>query len=770
MFWSIVRKFLIVTSILFSIGLGAAGGMVYVYLQDLPPISKLEEFEPSLITNVYSEEGELIGEFFEEKRILVNYSDLPKHLINAIVAKEDRRFYQHNGIDFYGIARALIANLKSGKHTEGASTITQQLARVLFLTPEKIYERKIKEILLALQIEKRYSKEEILNLYFNQIYFGHGAYGVEAAAQIYFNKSVKDLTLAECAMLAGLPRSPRYYSPILYPDKAKQRRKHVLEWMVKEGKISVEEAKEAAEEPFRQKVAPVQKQVNKAPYFIEYVRQYLEDKYQSRTVHRSGLNVYTTLNLKMQAAAVKTLQQGLRDLDKRQGFRPIKRDKNEEELKAELEKIQQEEWISAPEVNQVLHGIVTRITTKKATIQMGNYRGSLPRERIAWTRKSLEAVLKPGDLILVKVVEKNEETGEYILAYDQEPLVEGALIAIDPRTGYIKALVGGYDFYRSKFNRATQALRQPGSSFKPFIYTTAIEKGYTPSSQIDDSPMVLVDPQTGREWQPENYTHRYYGPTTLRVALEKSRNIVAAKLLLKIGIPQVISTARRMGVVSYLSPYPSLALGSSEVTLLEMVSAYSIFANQGILIEPTFITKITDRNGKVLEENIPRVQEVLSESTAAVMVSMLKGVVERGTATKAKVLNRPLAGKTGTTNDYTDAWFIGFSPSLVAGVWIGFDEKKTLGRGETGGKAALPVWINFMKEALDNEPPEEFLVPDSVRVVKMDARSGLLANGACGGSMVIQAFKKGTEPKEFCNDGFGYYEDRYDENSYYEYD
>jgi penicillin-binding protein 1A len=752
--WSMIRRFLIIFSIFLSIGAGAAGGMLYLYLQDLPPISKLEEFEPSLITKVYSEEGELIGEFFEEKRILVNYADIPKNLINATIAKEDRRFYQHHGIDFYGIARAVLANLKSGKSKEGASTITQQLARVLFLTPEKRLERKIKEILLALQIEKRYSKEEILHLYFNQIYYGHGAYGVEAAAQTYFNKSVKDLTLAECAMLAGLPRSPRYYSPILYPERAKQRRKQVLDWMVREGKISEEEARKAAEEPFKQRVGPVQKQVNKAPYFVEYVRQYLEDKYESRAVHRSGLNVYTTLNLKMQEAAVKALQQGLRDLDKRQGFRPLKRDKSEEELKAELEKIREEEWTSPPEINQVLHGIVKDVTPKKATVQMGNYTGSLPRERIAWTGRTLEAVLKPNDLILVKVVGKDEKTGEYILAYDQEPLVEGALLALDPRTGAIKAMVGGYDFYESKFNRATQALRQPGSAFKPFIYTTAIEKGYTPASKIDDSPFVLTDPQTGKEWQPENYTHRYYGPTTLRVALEQSRNVVAAKLLMRVGIRNVIDTARRMGITSVLSPYPSLALGSSEVTLLEMVSAYSIFANQGVLMEPIFVTKITDRNGKVLEENLGRAQEVLSESTAAVIVSMLKGVIERGTAKKAKVLNRPLAGKTGTTNDYTDAWFIGFSPNLVAGVWVGFDEKKKLGKDETGGKAALPIWIAFMKEALAEEPVEDFRVPDSVRIVKMDAVSGLLANGACEGNMVLQAFKKGTEPKEFCGYGF----------------
>jgi len=740
--------------------------MVYIYLQDLPPVSKLEEFEPSLITHVYSEEGELIGEFFEEKRILVNYSDIPQNLINALIAKEDRRFYQHHGIDFYGIARAVLANLKSGKHKEGASTITQQLARVLFLTPEKSYERKIKEILLALQIEKRYSKEEILHLYFNQIYFGHGAYGVEAAAQTYFNKSVKDLTLAECAMLAGLPRSPRYYSPILHPDAARQRRNQVLDWMVKEGKISEKEAREATEEPFKQRIAPVQKQVNKAPYFVEYVRQYLEDKYESRAVHRSGLNVYTTLNLKMQEAAVRTLQQGLRDLDRRQGFRPLKRDKSEEELKAELEKIREEEWASAPAVGQVLHGLVTGVTSKKAVVQMGNSTGSLSRERMAaWTSRSLEAVLKPNDLILVKVIGKDEKTGELTLAYEQEPLVEGALLALDPRTGYIKAMVGGYDFYRSKFNRATQALRQPGSSFKPFIYTAAIERGYTPSSRIEDAPFTVTDPQTGKEWQPENYTHRYYGPTTLRVALEQSRNVVAAKLLLKVGIPQVIDTARRMGIVSYLSPYPSLSLGSSEVTLWEMVSAYSIFPNEGILIEPIFITKITDRNGKVLEENVARAQEVLSESTAAVMVSMLEGVIERGTAKKAKVLNRPLAGKTGTTNDYTDAWFIGFSPSLVAGVWVGFDEKKKLGKDETGGKAALPIWIAFMKEALENEPPEDFPIPESVRVVKMDARSGLLANGGCEGSMVVQVFKKGTEPREFCNGGFGL-EDAYSATTY----
>jgi penicillin-binding protein 1A len=767
MFWTIIRIFLIILSIFLAIAVGAAGGMLYIYSQDLPRVSKLEEFEPSLITNVYSEEGELIGEFFEEKRILVSYSDIPQYLIDATVAKEDRRFYQHRGIDFRGIARAGLVNLRSGKSKEGASTITQQLARVLFLTPEKRIERKIKEILLALQIEKKYSKEEILRLYFNQIYYGHGAYGVEAAAQTYFNKGVKDLTLAECAMLAGLPRSPRYYSPILYPERARQRRKQVLDSMVREGKISREEADKAAEEPFKQKIAPAQKQVNKAPYFVEYVRQYLEDKYESRTVHRRGLNVYTTVNLRIQDIAVKALRQGLRELDKRQGFRPLKRDRTEEELKAELEKIREEEWNLEPQIADVLHGIVKSVTSKKAVIQMGNYTGSLPRERMSWTGRSLESVLKPNDFVLVKVLGKDEKTRELTLAYDQEPLVEGAILALDPRTGNIKAMVGGYDFYQSKFNRATQALRQPGSSFKPFIYTTAIEKGYTPATKINDSPFVIVDPQTGEEWRPENYNHRYYGPTTLRYALEQSRNVVAVKLLRQVGINPVIDTARRMGLISPLSPYPSLALGSSEVTLLEMVTAYSTFANQGILMEPIFVTKITDRNGKILEENIARAQEILSEATASIMVSMLQGVIERGTAKKAKVLNRPLAGKTGTTNDYTDAWFVGFSPSLVTGVWVGFDEKKKLGKDETGGKAALPIWMDFMKEALGNEPPEDFPIPSSVRVVKLDVRSGLLANNGCSGSMVLQTFKKGTEPKGFCSYP-AYSDEDFDETGYTE--
>lgn len=748
----------IVALIVLAISGGVAGGFLYSLYSELPDIERLEEFRPSLVTKVYDRNEELIGEFFIEKRALITYEELPENFVNALLAIEDKRFFNHFGIDLIRFGKAVLINIQEMRFAEGASTITQQLTRLLFLSREKKIVRKLKEMMLAIQIEQKYrtleqdkqkAKQRIMELYANQYYWGHGAYGLRTAAKIYFGKEVEELTLGECAMLAGLLQRPAAFSPITHPELAKKRQKIVLNRMVAEHFITPEEAEKAYESAFEKKQLP-ERQINKAPYFVEYVRQYLEERY-GRSVYQDGLQVYTTLDLHLNETAQKELREGLRNVQKRHGFKLIDADKTPEQLEEKLQYIAEDEWKKPPQVDDVLHAVVTEVSSKQISVRLGEYSGTIGPKGFEWIKKSPSEVLTSGNIVLVKVNEINEDEKSLKLTLDLEPLLEGAFVSIDPKTGHILAMVGGYDFNRSKFNRAVQALRQPGSSFKPFVYLTALERGFTPSTIIVDEPVeFLIDARTGQTWSPKNFSGNHKGPMTLRQALESSTNVVAAKLIDQIGPHAVIETARRLGINTYLNPYPSLALGGSEVYLSELVSAYGTFANHGYRVEPIFVTKVLDSEDNVLEANVPRARQVLAEEDTYILVSMMQGVVQRGTATAARKLGRPLAGKTGTTNDNTDALFVGYSPSLVAGVWVGYDEnRKSIGYRETGGRAALPIWIDFMEEALKETPIEEFPVPAGVSFVQIDPETGLLAAPQCG-EPFTEVFKKGTEPREYC--------------------
>jgi penicillin-binding protein 1A len=637
---------------LMSVLVGGAIGFIAYSAWDLPQVQTLEEYRPRITSRVYSDDNKLLAEFFLENRTPVALEEVPEMLIKALIATEDTRFYAHPGIDYRGIARAFYRNLRAGKVLEGGSTLTQQLAKVLFLTPERSYIRKLKEMALALRIEQCYTKREILSFYLNQIYFGSGAYGVEAAAQIYFGKTAKDLNIAECALLAGLPRSPKYYSPFKSPDSARGRRAYVLNRMVAAGVITPLQADDAKKSPLPAQ-SPV-KASGPAPYFVEYVRQKVEERFGSSILYTGGLNIYTSINVELQDYAEGAVSNGIAKIETRRRGRPA---------------------------------------------------GS--------------------------------------------PL-QAAFIAIDPSTGRIRAMVGGRDFGTSQFNRALQALRQPGSAFKPIIYAAAIEHGYGASDLLEDSPLTIkVD--RNKTWAPENFTHTYQGTVTLQKALSQSLNIPTIRLVQKVGIDETIRYARKIGIRSPLTSYLPLALGSSDVTLSELTAAYAVFANHGIKTGPVSILMITDSAGKVLYLNDTVPEQVMKPETAYLITYLLKDAVEHGTGWKARELGRPVAAKTGTTNDYRDAWFIGYVPSLVAGIWVGHDGQESIGPRETGARAALPIWLEFMKKALAEQPIEDFSSPDGIIFRQVDPLTGLLSTENCRLS-IREAFLPGTEPRRYCDE------------------
>lgn len=724
---------------LVAMGMGAAGGVFAAYVQDLPTLDALEQYSPSLVTTLYSDEDEPFAAFFEQRRILVSLNKIPPYLIEALLATEDTRFYSHRGIDPRGITRALLTNLRTLRRAEGGSTITQQLAKVLFLTPEKSLARKMKEILLAFQIEREYPKDKILEMYFNQIYFGHGAYGVEAAAQTYFGKSVDELNLAEAAMLAGLPRAPNTYSPIVDKERARRRRGVVLQRMVEEGFITTEQAEAAAAIPFDERAfAAVRSQ---APYFVEYVRQYLEERYGSYALYHGGLKVYTTLNVRLQQAADQSLTQGLREIDQQKGLRlagggPTAR-------------VTPRRPGAPLRPGLVVEGVIQRVTARGIHVTVDGYSGEIPFKamRVAEGPKLADA-FHPDDRVLVRLEAVDHNRKTLTLALAQEPEMEGALLALDPRTGQIKAMVGGYDFQRSKFNRAIQARRQPGSAFKPFVYAAAFDLGLTPSTIFEDSPVSFPATIDGeqKEWSPENYDQTFRGPVTLRQGLEQSINVVAVKLLETIGVGAATQMAHRLGIRSPIRAELGLALGTSEVTLLEMVSAYGTLAAGGVRNAPYAIMRILDSRGRILEERFPEGQQVLRPATAATLTHVLEGVVQRGTGRRARALERPLAAKTGTTQDAADAWFLGYSPSLVAGVWIGYDTVRSLGPHETAATLAAPIWMQFMRAALEGSPPEAFPVPDPLVPVTVNYYTGLPTYPQ-DPDAVTEYFLRGTEPR-----------------------
>ena len=636
--------------VFFLILLTTVGGTVtyYAMTMDLPGIDALKDYRPSIASRVLAENDELIDEFFLEDRKMIKITDVPKIAQVAFVAAEDSRFYKHQGFDLQSIFRAMFKNVEAGKIVQGGSTITQQVAKLMYLTPERKFIRKFKEAILSYRIDKYLTKDEILSLYLNQIYLGHGTYGIESASIGYFGKSAKDLTLPEAALLAGLPKAPTTYSPFLYFDRAKQRQVYVLTRMKEDGFITKGQMDKAVAAPL--KLRPMKPKDKVAAYFVEHVRRYVQEKYGADVLYKEGLTIYTTLNLSAQKAARDALIRGLTEM---------------------------------------------------------------------------------------------EERGK-----DEKGLVQGALYCMDVKTGAIRALVGGRDFSKSEFNRAIQSRRQPGSAFKPLIYTAAFDKGLNPSTRFVDSPIVFEDPsQEDGLWKPKNFDEKFLGPITMRTALVQSRNVVTVKILQDIGIDYATSYAANMGIESPLSRNLSLALGSSGVTLQELVRAYGVLANSGKKVTPYFIRKIVDRTGNVFEENKLLSEQVIDPRIAFMTSYVMQDVVESGTGRRVKSIGRPVAGKTGTTNDIRDAWFVGFTPSLITGVWIGFDQEKTLGKQEVGGRAAAPVWLYFMEKALQGTPVETFPVPEGIVFVKVDHKTGRPTQGS-GAGTIYECFLDNALPGE----------------------
>ncbi len=687
--------------ILIAILVGATGGLLLVYTTDLPQVDALEAYRPSSITELYDDHGKVIGSFALQRRVVVGYEDFPPVLRDALVSIEDKDFYKHSGINFWRIVGAAYRDIESGGKAQGASTLTMQLARNLFLSPDRNWQRKVKEAMLAIQIERRFTKPQILTLYANQIALGHGVFGFEAASEFYFSKPAKQLTLPEAALLAGLPKGPSYYSPINHPDRAQRRRNLVINAMLEDGKITATQANDARSAPLGLRIAHDPNSL--APYFVEEIRRYLENKFGTDQVHEGGLKVYTSLDVDMQVAANQAVLDGLAAYERRHGWKGHL--ENVVAAGEVLDKYSHPDWDDEPEVNGYIHALVTSAGSGIATLKFGRYTAALGQPDVAWTQHKIADILKTGDICYVKILFL-ATNGAAKVSLEQDSGAQAALIAIDNSTGAIKAMVGGRDFNTSKFDRVTQALRQVGSSFKPYVYTTVIDGGASPDDTILDEP-VSFDTPSG-PYTPHNYDEKFEGIITLRRALAQSRNIPALKLANKVGIKSVIDYAERFGITSKLPPYLPVALGSAEITLLEQTSAYSVFPNDGVRVSPRYITRVTDYDGRVLEEDFPEVKDVVSERTARVLTSMLREVVLHGTGIAAAKLPFPVAGKTGTTNDFTDAWFVGFTPTMTCGVWVGYDEKKSLGAKETGAHAALPIWMNFITKAMDGKDVGDF--------------------------------------------------------------
>jgi len=758
----VIRWFIWSCLFVIIFGVGSILGAYFYLNKDLPKISSLSDYQPPIITTVYSDEQRKIAEFYKERRIVIPLSQMPEILKHAFIAAEDSRFFKHKGIDLLSIIRAFFKNVEAGTIIQGGSTITQQVTKSFLLTPEKSYTRKIKEAILAYRIDRTFSKDEILFLYLNQIYLGHGAYGVEAASENYFGKPAQALNLAESAMLAGLPQAPSRYSPFRYPDRAKQRQIYVLKRLVAEGYISEKEATEAIAVPMD--IKPRRNwYLEEVPVYTEYIRRYIESKYGSAVLYSEGLTIYSAANIEMQKTALDELQKGLAALDKRQGYRGRVGHLKPEEIEGFSQTLQQTLSLSLVEEGTILEGVVVAVdnSNNTVTIRMGKSMGIISLSDMQWARKpnpdiayydasvsSPGEVLHVGDVIRVKAKHLMGESGQWALSLEQIPEVQGALLCIQAETGQVKVMIGGREFRESQFNRAIQASRQPGSAFKPIIYAAAIDKGYTPATMIIDSPIVFQDTESDAPWKPKNYEETFHGPTLLRNALAKSMNVVTVKILRDIGIDYTIGYARKLGITSPLSRDLSLALGSSSISLLELVNAYSVFAHLGDQIEPIFITRIVDRNGNVLEENRIERKKIIEKNTAYIITSLLEGVVKNGTGRRVQALNRPVAGKTGTTNTYNDAWFLGYTPHYITGVWVGFDDGKSLGKSETGARAAIPIWLGFMKKILADKPVRDFQVPEGIVFSKIDVDTGLLPIPESK-KTIFECFKEGTVPTEY---------------------
>jgi penicillin-binding protein 1A len=771
-------------TIVFVVAVAGAAGMLWHYSKSLPDYSQLQDYEPAVMTRVHASDGSLLAEYAHERRLYLPIQAIPKLVTNAFVAAEDKNFYEHGGIDFSGIARAAMLYVQqygSGRRPQGASTITQQVAKNFLLTNEVSFARKIKEALLSMKIERTFSKEKILELYLNEIYLGMGAYGVAAASLLYFDKSVHELSIAEVAYLAALPKAPNNYHPFRQRERALERRNYVIERMAEDGYISAQDAAKAKKEPLKVTTRPTGARIFAAEYFAEEVRRYINDNYTEKKLYEGGLSVRTTLDPKLQVLARKALVDGFVNFDEQQGYRgAISKLDMSSEWGVKLADVKALSDIAPWRLAVVLEtgDQTARVGFQPArepggAVSRERETGTVMLEGVKWAKAvagplkgkaptKVSQVFELGDVVYVEPLAGKD--GQFRLR--QIPEVSGALVAMDPQTGRVLSMVGGFSYDQSQFNRATQALRQPGSSFKPIVYAAALDNGYTPSTVVMDAPLE-IDTGSGI-WSPENYSKKFYGPSTLRFGIEQSRNVMTVRLAQDVGMPLIGEYAKRFGIYDNLPPYLSFALGAGETTLLRMVGAYAMFDNGGRKIQPTLIDRIQDRYGhniykhdgrecrgcdadKWASQNEPTLVDkrdrVLDPMTAYQITSMMEGVVQRGTATVVKEVGKPIAGKTGTTNDEKDAWFIGFSPDIVVGVYLGYDKPRHLGHGATGGLLAAPIVRDFLKVALADKPAVPFRVPAGIKLIRIDPKTGMRA-GPGDQRVILEAFKPGTAPPD----------------------
>src|SRR5712672_849011 len=783
-----------VGTVVFLVGVTAVAGLIWHYSKDLPEYSQLQDYEPPVMTRVHAADGALLGEYSKERRLYLPIQAVPKLVINAFLAAEDKNFYEHGGIDFTGMARAAVLfaqNYGSNRRPQGASTITQQVAKNFLLTNEVSFTRKIKEALLAMRIERTYSKDKILELYLNEIYLGLGAYGIAAASLVYFDKSVNELTVAEAAYLAALPKAPSSLHPVKNRDRAIERRNYVVDRLLVNGWIKQADADKARKDALAVTSRTNAAHIFAGEYFAEEVRRDVFERYGEKKLYEGGLSVRTTLDPKLQVMARKTMTAGLVNFDETQGWRGAT---SKLDITGDWG-VKLADVKSLSDISPWRLAVVLETSEQSARIGFqpgrelggavakGRQTGNITLDGVRWakaaagpargrTPTSVSQVLSPGDIIYADpLIAKDGSLVEGQFRLRQLPEVSGAMVVMDPWTGRVLAMVGGFSFDQSQFNRATQAYRQPGSSFKPLVYSAAMDNGYTPSTVVVDAPIEIDKGQGAGVWRPENYsTGKYYGPTTLRNALQRSLNTVTVRLAQDVGMPLIGEYAKRFGVYDELPNYLSYALGAGETTVMRMVTAYSMFANGGRRVKSTLIDRIQDRYGRTIFKHdarecrgcdaaegwknqpepqlVDRREQVLDAMTAYQITSMMEGVVQAGTATVVREVGKPIAGKTGTTNDEKDAWFIGFSPDLVVGIYVGYDKPRNLGRGATGGHLAAPIARDFLKLALADKPAVPFKVPAGIKLVRVDAKSGMRAGPGEGGRTILEAFKPGTAPPD----------------------
>jgi penicillin-binding protein 1A len=757
-------------TIAFVLGVVVVAYLIQNITKELPNHEELRNYQPKVMSRMHAADGQLIAEYAEQRRLYIPITAVPKRVVQAFISAEDKNFYNHSGIDYNGVARAMLSNLQSmgsGKRPQGASTITQQVAKNFLLTSEQSYDRKIKEALISMRIESAFKKDEILELYVNEIYLGFSAYGVAAASLLYFDKSVHELTIAEAAYIAALPKQPSELHPFRNRDKAIARRNYVIGRMLDDKYITQKEHDDARKSPLNVVPRAGGTQIFAAEYFAEEVRREIVERYGNDRLYKGGLSIRTTLEPKMQATAKKALGDALVRYDERRGYRGA------------ITKIDdvRGDWAKALANTKALHDVNWRVavvldsTGENARIGLqpltggartDNQRetGFIPPEGVKWTGKAARSILSAGDVVHVEEIA--DKTGQFRLR--QVPEVQGGIIAMDTITGRVKAMVGGFSFDHSQFNRASQALRQPGSSFKPFVYAAALDNGYTPSTVIVDAPFELMQ-ANGEMWRPLNYSGKFYGPQTLRFGVEVSRNVMTVRLSNDIGMPLIVEYSKRFGVYDDLLPVLSMSLGAGETTLLRMATAYAMLGNGGKRVKSTLIDRIQDRLGQTVYKHDERIcqacsaekwtgqdepslidkrEQVIDPMTAYQMTSIMEGVIQRGTAQVLKQLNRPIAGKTGTSNDEKDAWFIGYTPDMVVGVYIGYDKPKAMGQGSTGGVLAAPVFLDFMKTTMAGKPAVPFAPPAGIKLIRVDGKSGVRSSGG----NILEAFKPGTAPPE----------------------